>query len=411
MTRCDTVLLADRVITPTGEGPAAVAVAGGRIVAVTELRDAPPAVRTVQLADDEVLMPGLVDTHVHLQESGRPGWEGVESGTRAAALGGTTTVVDMPLDGLPVTVDLASLEAKQRALRGRCGIDVGLWGGAVPGMAGMVELQLAGVLGFKAFLAPSGCQEFLPLSPVELTAALRKLVPTGLPLLVHAEDETHALPLRSPAPSYATYLASRPATVETAAVAVVIDAVRRVGGRAHVVHVSSAGAVELLRAARREGLRVTAETCPHYLVRPAETIRDGDTRVKALPAVRGAAEADVLWQALADGVLDLVVSDHSPCAPGTKSTGDFVLAPPVCRHSSSDCPSCGAQHGAEDTACWTWPAGWRRRPLTWQGSPARAGSRWAPTPTWSSWPPTTRSSSSPRTSRTASAVRRTTAGN
>ena len=411
MTRCDTVLLADRVITPTGEGPAAVAVAGGRIVAVTELRDAPPAVRTVQLADDEVLMPGLVDTHVHLQESGRPGWEGVESGTRAAALGGTTTVVDMPLDGLPVTVDLASLEAKQRALRGRCGIDVGLWGGAVPGMAGMVELQLAGVLGFKAFLAPSGCQEFLPLSPVELTAALRKLVPTGLPLLVHAEDETHALPLRSPAPSYATYLASRPATVETAAVAVVIDAVRSVGGRAHVVHVSSAGAVELLRAARREGLRVTAETCPHYLVRPAETIGDGDTRVKALPAVRGAAEADVLWQALADGVLDLVVSDHSPCAPGTKSTGDFVLAPPVCRHSSSDCPSCGARHGAEDTACWTWPAGWRRRPLTWQGSPARAGSRWAPTPTWSSWPPTTRSSSSPRTSRTASAVRRTTAGN
>ena len=411
MTLCDTVLLADRVITPTGQGPAAVAVAGGRIVAVTELRDAPPAVRTVQLANDEVLMPGLVDTHVHLQESGRPGWEGVESGTRAAALGGTTTVVDMPLDGLPVTVDLASLEAKQRALRGRCGIDVGLWGGAVPGMAGMVELQLAGVLGFKAFLAPSGCQEFLPLSPVELTAALRKLVPTGLPLLVHAEDETHALPLRSPAPSYATYLASRPATVEIAAVAAVIDAVRRVGGRAHVVHVSSAGAVELLRAARREGLRVTAETCPHYLVRPAETIRDGDTRVKALPAVRGAAEADVLWQALADGVLDLVVSDHSPCAPGTKSTGDFVLAPPVCRHSSSDCPSCGARHGAEDTACWTWPAGWRRRPLTWQGSPARAGSRWAPTPTWSSWPPTTRSSSSPRTSRTASAVRRTTAGN
>ena len=328
MTRCDTVLLADRVITPTGEGPAAVAVAGGRIVAVTELRDAPPAVRTVQLADDEVLMPGLVDTHVHLQESGRPGWEGVESGTRAAALGGTTTVVDMPLDGLPVTVDLASLEAKQRALRGRCGIDVGLWGGAVPGMAGMVELQLAGVLGFKAFLAPSGCQEFLPLSPVELTAALRKLVPTGLPLLVHAEDETHALPLRSPAPSYATYLASRPATVEIAAVAAVIDAVRRVGGRAHVVHVSSAGAVELLRAARREGLRVTAETCPHYLVRPAETIRDGDTRVKALPAVRGAAEADVLWQALADGVLDLVVSDHSPCAPGTKTTGDFALDAP-----------------------------------------------------------------------------------
>ena len=324
MTRCDLVVLADRVVTTSGERPAAVAVSQGRIVAVTAMGDAPTAARTRRLADDEVLMPGLVDTHVHLQEPGRPGWEGVLSGTRAAALGGTTTVVDMPLDGLPVTVDLAGLRVKQRALRGRCAVDVGLWGGAVPGLAGLSELRLAGVLGFKAFLSPSGCEEFPPLLHAELHDALRRLVPTGLPLLVHAEDETRARPQDPPTRNYATWLASRPAEVETAAVAAVIDAVRTTGGWAHVAHVSSAGAVGLLRSARREGLPLTAETCPHYLVRPAESIGDGDTLVKALPAVRGAAESEILWEALAEGVLDLVVSDHSPCAPGGKDTGDFT---------------------------------------------------------------------------------------
>lgn len=328
MTPCDAVLLADRVITPAGDHPAAVAVANGRIVAVTAPGDAPPARRTLRLSEGEVLMPGLVDTHVHLQEPGRSGWEGVRSGTRAAALGGTTTVVDMPLDALPVTTDLAGLRTKRQALTGRCAVDVGLWGGAVPGLAGLTELQLAGVLGFKAFLSPTGCEDFLPLGAVELEQALARLAPTGLPLLVHAEDEAHALPLCSPALSYSTYLASRPSTIETAAVAVLIDALRRVGGWAHIVHVSSAGTVDLLRQARRERLRLTAETCPHYLVRPAETIDAGDTRVKALPAVRGADEADALWEALADGLLDLVVSDHSPSAPGGKSTGDFALDAP-----------------------------------------------------------------------------------
>jgi allantoinase len=322
------VLIGDRVVTPTGERPAAVAVHDGRIVFVGDPSDAPAASTVVQLADDEVLLPGLVDSHVHLQEPGRPGWEGAETATRAAALGGVTTLVDMPLDSQPVTVDLPSLRAKQHALKGRCEVDVGLWGGLVPGLAGLRALSTAGVLGFKAFLSPSGCDHFAPLRPYDLVDALTRLQSSGLPLLVHAEDESQALPLVGPTRRYTDYLASRPAAVEADAVAMLLEAVRATRGRAHVVHVSSAESVALLREAQREGLAVTAETCPHYLALSAELLPDGVTQAKALPAVRGSADADALWAGLAEGVLGLVVSDHSPCAPGGKSTGDFAVDAP-----------------------------------------------------------------------------------
>jgi len=323
----DLLVVADRVLTPDGEVAAAVGVAGGRIRCVLPAGDLPPAARVVRLAADEVLMPGVVDTHVHLQDPGRPEWEDAASATRAAALGGVTTLVDMPLDSDPVTVDLASLAAKRAALAGRCVVDVGLWGGAVPGNAGRRgELLDAGVLGLKAFLSPSGLEDFPPLSADELAAALAELRTRDAVLLVHAEDEGHARPLRAPAPRYAQLLDSRPAEVEAAAVATVVEAARRTGGRAHVVHVSSAASLPLLAKARREQVRVTAETCPHYLAHAAEEVPDGATALKAMPPVRAAADRRALWDALAAGVLDAVVSDHSPGPPG--EPGDFALAPP-----------------------------------------------------------------------------------
>ncbi len=328
MADCDLLVLGDRVVTPAGERRAAVGVLDGRVVFLGSPSRAPQARSVLRLADDEVLMPGLVDTHVHVQEPGCPGWEGAETATRAAALGGATTLVDMPVDGQPVTVDLASLEAKRVAFEGRCEVDVGLWGGAVPGLAGVDELVNAGVLGFKAFLSPSGCAGFPPLGPADLTRVLTRLRPTGLPLLVHAENELEALTLAGPALRYADFLASRPAAVEAGAVSALVDAVRATAGRAHVVHVSSAEGLALVREAQREGLSVTAETCPHYLTLSAEQIPDGGTQAKALPAVRGSADADALWSGLADGVLGLVVSDHSPSAPGSKATGDFAVDAP-----------------------------------------------------------------------------------
>jgi len=323
---CDTVLVGRRVVTPQGERPAAVAVQGGRIVAVTRVDRAPAARRTVHLAEDEVLLPGLVDSHVHLQDPGRTDWEDVASASRAAALGGVTTLVDMPLDSDPVTV--ASVHAKQTALAGRSQVDYGLWGGAVPQSLGRLDgLVAAGVLGFKCFLSPTGIAGFDPLTPAQLRSALGELRPLGVPLLVHAEDETAALPLRGPTPRYDDYLASRPSRVEENAVAHVVAAVAATGGWAHLVHLSAAGSLPLVRAGRDGGGRLTAETAPHYLVLPGQ-IADGATAAKAMPAVRLAADAEGLWNALRDATVDLVVSDHSPCAPGGKSGRDFAAAAP-----------------------------------------------------------------------------------
>ncbi len=328
--RHDLVVRAARAVTPAGERSVCVGVTGGRIAAVEPASAPLRGTAELELRDDEVLLPGLVDTHVHVNEPGRTEWEGFASATRAAAAGGVTTIVDMPLNSLPPTVDVAALEVKREAADGQCHVDVGFWGGAVPGnLAELRALHEAGVFGVKCFLVHSGVEEFPPLSRVELGECLTELARVDGLMVVHAEDAdalSHA-----PDPqgvSYGGFLASRPPSVEDTAVAVVVAEARRTGARTHVLHLASADAVPLLRRARADGVRITAETCPHYLSFEAEAIPDGATQFKCCPPIRGADHRERLWTALADGDLDAVVSDHSPCTPELKrlDVGDFGLA-------------------------------------------------------------------------------------
>ena len=320
----DLVLRSRRAIVAGSERPAAVSVAGGRIVAVDDYAADLAAGEEVDLGD-VALLPGLVDTHVHVNEPGRTEWEGFATATRAAAAGGVTAIVDMPLNSLPPTVDVAALAVKQEAARGQIHVDVGFWGGAIPGNAGALPaLHAAGVYGFKAFLADSGVPEFPPLSPDQLGEALRAV---DAQFVVHAEDPDH-LHAAASSPAYADFLASRPPDAEHAAVATAIGAARATGGRVHILHLSAASALPLIAAAKAEGLRVTAETCPHYLTLDAAEIPSGATEFKCCPPIRDAANADRLWAALADGLITCVVSDHSPCTPELKrqDTGDFAAA-------------------------------------------------------------------------------------
>lgn len=321
------VLRARRAIIDGHEQPAAVVLEGPRIAAVLPA-DMPVAggiVEEIVLADDEVLLPGLVDSHVHVNEPGRTEWEGFATATRAAAAGGITTIVDMPLNSLPPTVDVAALEVKRKAAAGQCAVDVAFWGGAVPGNLGELRgLHDAGVVGFKCFMVDSGVPEFPPL--LDPTAAMREIASFGGVLIAHAEDgelltEAHGR-------RYADFVASRPGAAEDSAIARLLDAARVTGARVHVVHLSSAAALPLLAAARADGVAVTVETCPHYLALTAEEVPDGDTRFKCCPPVREAANREALWQGLADGVIDMVVSDHSPCTPDLKrlDSGDFGQA-------------------------------------------------------------------------------------
>jgi allantoinase len=285
------------------------------------------AAEVVDLGDDVVLMPGLVDSHVHVNEPGHPNWEGFGTATRAAAAGGVTTLVDMPVDSVPVTTDVAALEAKRAAAAGHCHVDVGFWGGAIPGnLGGLGTLHEAGVLGFKCFMNGAGGPGFPPLRAGALVAAMRALRQWDGVLLVHAENDAGA-PAAS-GPRYTDFLAAHPARTEDAAVAAALDAAAATGARAHIVHVSSAGALGAISAAQREGLRISAETCPHYLTFSAEEVPDGATQFKCGPPIRDAANRERLWSGLADGTLGMVVSDHSPCAPEMKHrrTGDFGLA-------------------------------------------------------------------------------------
>ncbi|HEV7623736.1 MAG TPA: allantoinase AllB [Amnibacterium sp.] len=318
----DLVLRARRVFVDGGFRPATVVVEGGRIARVGAADD--PAVPDVVLAEDEVLLPGLVDTHVHVNEPGRTEWEGFATATRAALTGGVTTIVDMPLNSIPPTVDLAALEVKRRAADGAVAVDTGFWGGAVPASLGRLEaLWDEGVFGFKAFLAPSGVDEFPHLDHAQLHAALAEVAGFGGLLIVHAEDPD--VLDRSPRPAgrdYGRFVASRPPEAETAAIAAVIDGVRRTGARAHVLHLSSAAALPMLTAAKAEGLPVTVETCPHYLVFEEAAIPDGATQFKCCPPIRDAANQDALWAALQDGTIDAVVSDHSPSTAERKFAGD-----------------------------------------------------------------------------------------
>jgi allantoinase len=327
----DLVIRAARAISSQGDEVACtIGVKDGRIAAIGPAGAEVGGSREMVLDKDLVLMPGLVDTHVHVCEPGNTEWEGFETATRAAAAGGITTLVDMPLDSVPSTVTVAALKAKRDAASERIHVDVGFWGGLIPGhLDDLAPLWEAGVLGFKCFLVDSGTPHFPLVSAELMEQGLGIARDLGAPLLVHAESQEVAAGIEvRHGRSYAVYLASRPREVENVAVAKVIEAARRTGGHAHVVHLSSGDAVPMIGLARTEGVRVTAETCPHYLAVPAEQIGDGDTRFKCSPPIREAANREPLWSGLKDGVLDQVVSDHSPCTVAMKhlDTGDFASA-------------------------------------------------------------------------------------
>ncbi len=300
----------------------------GVIAALLPFGTGSPAAEEVTIGADAVVLPGIVDTHVHICEPGNTAWEGFSTATAAAAAGGITTLVDMPVDSVPATVDPAALAAKRQATEGQLHVDVGFWGGVTPtSLASMRALLDAGVVGFKCFLVGSGAEDFAPVDDRSLELALAATARMGVPLMVHAED-LDGVPAPKPSRHYADWLATRPPGTEDRAVARVLDAARRTGGRAHIAHLSSATALPALQAARAEGVAITAETCPHYLLLCAEEIGDGDTAAKCSPPVRDAANRTALWEGLAAGVLDAVVSDHSPCLPEMKSpgTGDFSTA-------------------------------------------------------------------------------------
>ncbi len=318
------------VVTPQGTRPACVHIAGERIVAVRNWADLVGGAR-LHDAGDRVVMPGVVDTHVHVNEPGRTEWEGFATATSAAAAGGVTTIVDMPLNAIPPTTTAVGLDAKRGAARGRVHVDVGFWGGVVPGNAGELDaLCDAGVLGFKCFLAPSGVDEFPAVTEADLREALPIVARRGVPLLAHAESAAvlAAHEPRGDPRRYETWLASRPADAEVDAIALLTRLGEEFGARIHVVHLSDGqAAIPQLREASAR-LALTVETCPHYLTFASEDISEGATAFKCAPPIRERANRERLWRGLIDGDVDMIASDHSPCPPHMKcaATGDFVRA-------------------------------------------------------------------------------------
>jgi allantoinase len=330
MSKLDLVIRARRVVSAAGEVARAVGVREGRIVTVAPYDAELVSSDEIALTDDEVLMPGLVDSHVHVNDPGRTEWEGFTSATRAAAAGGVTTIIDMPLNSIPPTCDVPALDLKRKTAISQAYVDVGFWGGAIPGnLSQLRPLHDAGVFGFKCFLLHSGVDEFPPLSSTELEPAMQEIASFDGLLIVHAED-AHGID-NAPPPqgdSYRDFLNSRPREAENKAVADVIELARRTGCRVHILHVSSSDVLPILAEARRDGVRITAETCPHYLTFSAEEIPDGATQYKCCPPIRDAENREQLWDGLRDGVIDLVVSDHSPSTVDLKrlDTGDFGAA-------------------------------------------------------------------------------------
>ncbi|WP_046733359.1 allantoinase AllB [Streptomyces humi] len=327
MSDAELVLRSTRVITPEGTRAASVAVSAGTITAVLP-HDAPlPQGARLEDLGDDVLLPGLVDTHVHVNDPGRTEWEGFWTATRAAAAGGITTLVDMPLNSLPPTTTVDHLRVKQAVAADKAHIDVGFWGGALPdNVKDLRPLHEAGVFGFKAFLSPSGVDEFPHLDQERLARSLAEVTSFGGLLIVHAEDPRHlAAAPQHGGPKYADFLASRPRGAEDTAIAQLIAQAKRLDARVHVLHLSSSDALPLIAQAKRDGVRITVETCPHYLTLTAEEVPDGASEFKCCPPIREAANQDLLWRALADGTIDCVVTDHSPSTADLK-TADFATA-------------------------------------------------------------------------------------
>ncbi|MDX6500583.1 MAG: allantoinase [Blastocatellia bacterium] len=315
--------------------PASIYVNAGRVAAVTSFENIPPDCEILEAGEDSIVMPGLVDSHVHVNEPGRTEWEGFATATRAAAAGGVTTIVDMPLNCIPATTTVDALKAKLTAARGKLMVDSAFWGGVVPGnTAELAKLWDAGVVGFKCFLVHSGVDEFPNVTESDLRTAMPELARLGAMLIVHAEVPGPIDSACCQAPgdaadrSYETFLHSRPRAAENEAIELMIRLSRDTGCRIHIVHHSSADALAALRAAKAAGAQLTVETCPHYLHFAAEDIPDGATEFKCCPPIRERANREQLWEALRDGTIDMVVSDHSPCPPEMKvrEQGDFMRA-------------------------------------------------------------------------------------
>lgn len=322
-----------RVVTPEGVRPATVHLRDGIIAAITGY-DEVPAGKNIFDAGKSVVMPGLVDTHVHINEPGRANWEGFLTATRAAAAGGVTTLIEMPLNSIPATTTSAALETKYKAARNKCWVNVGFWGGVVPGNAGDLRaLHDAGAFGFKCFMVPSGVPEFTNVTEDDLRAAMPVLAELGTPLLIHAElpgpieKAGKQLTKRNPA-KHETWVLSRPPSAETKAIEMVIRLAREYKTRVHIVHLSSKLSLPLIRRAKKDGLRLTVETCPHYLFFAAGSIENGRTEYKCAPPIRDLQNNKKLWAALEKGEIDFVVSDHSPSPPALKclESGDFLKA-------------------------------------------------------------------------------------
>ena len=320
------VIRSTRVVLPEGLAPASIHITDGTILRVTPHDPEDSRHQLVDLGD-LVVSPGIVDTHVHINEPGRTEWEGFETATRAAAAGGATTLVDMPLNSIPATTSVEALDEKRLSANGRCLVDVAFWGGVVPGNANQLEKLIeAGVRGFKCFLVPSGVDEFRAVSESDLREALPILARLNVPLLVHAESPAQLVQPDQTRPAYRTYLASRPPQAEVDAIKLMIRLADEFAVLTHIVHVAAAEAVEALAAAQAAGVPITAETCPHYLTFSADEIPEGATEFKCAPPIREPSHRDALWNGLRRGVLGLVATDHSPSPPALKTPGDFIRA-------------------------------------------------------------------------------------
>jgi len=332
MSETDLIIRGRRVVLIDRIAPASIHIRDGRIVSIGEFAEVAEGCELIEADDDSVVMPGLVDTHVHINEPGRTEWEGFETATRAAAAGGVTTLIDMPLNSIPATTSSAAFHSKLNAAQNKCHVDVGFWGGVIPGNTSELALMKRdGVVGFKCFLVPSGVDEFPHVTEADLREAMPELSRLDSLLIVHAElpgpiDE--AARDEGSTSEYAAFLGSRPRQAENDAIELMIRLGREFGTRVHIVHLSSADAVPLIRKAQAEGVKISAETCPHYLHFAAETIPSGATEFKCCPPIRERENREQLWQGLADGTIGIVVSDHSPCPGELKlaESGDFLGA-------------------------------------------------------------------------------------